>query len=286
MAKTKNVLEHDPTRTITLRNKAASEINRRFGKIKQLINESIITNKIFVDNAKALKKEDFVFLRTPQKLEKFDDWLASVINELILTGNASPDSTQLNWLLQYFQESYTRGAKKANTEVANVLGRNQVPERISVTTIPFHVDKLQLLFSRDFTQLKGITEAMSQQINYQLSQGLLQGQNPNVIAKNLTNRVDKIGISRSRLLARTEIINTLNLGKINEAELLEEILGEKIVMQWQTSGDDRVRQTHISRNGKYYTPEKTTTLIGEPNCRCATIATPVSAVPDNKKIIS
>ena len=46
----------DPTRTLTLRNKAVSEINRRFKQLNKLIVESVKDNKIFVDNAQALKK--------------------------------------------------------------------------------------------------------------------------------------------------------------------------------------------------------------------------------------
>ena len=53
----------DPTRTITLRNKAVSEINRRFKQLNRLIVESVKENKIFIDNAQALRKEEFIFLR-------------------------------------------------------------------------------------------------------------------------------------------------------------------------------------------------------------------------------
>lgn len=280
-----NALAEDPTRTATLRKRAVGEINRRYGRIKKLISESIVKNKIFVENANALQQSDFVFLRSPQKLERFDVWLEGTINEIILSGDTSLTSQHLNWLLEYFQSSYERGAKQANNELARVFGRNQVPVRVSVATIPFHVEKLQLIFSRDFAQLKGITEAMSQQINYELSRAILEGQNPRKVASTLNDRVDKIGITRSRLLARTEIINTHNLGKINEGQYLSELLGEEVVYHWITSGDIKVRPTHMARNDKYYSYDKVQTLIGEPNCRCAVVAIPISSVPDGVAIL-
>ncbi len=282
--KSKNPLGDDPTRTLTIRRKAVAEIKRKYTEIKRLINQSVVTNKIFT-NVDPLQKSDFVFLRSDEKLQEFDRWLQTAINQIILTGNVNPRSPQLNWMLQYFLEGYERGAKKGNTQLARFLGRNKIPVTTSVLQNPFHIDKLQLLFSRDFTQLKGITEAMSQQINYVLSEGLLEGLGSKKIAKNINDRVDKIGITRSNLLARTEIINTFNLAVINEGNYISSIIDEQIVYEWVDSGDSRVRPTHVLRDGKYYTSQKVSELIGEPNCRCTVVATPISFVPDGKTVI-
>lgn len=283
--KTKNLLAEDPTRTTTLRNRAVGELNRRFGELKKLIVTSIIKNKVLVENINPLHRSDFIFLRTPQKLERFDIWLQQAIAEIILSGGTDLNSIQLNWMLEYFKESYERGAKKANNELAGIYGRNEIPARLDILATPFHVEKLQLMFTRDFAQLKGITETMSQQINYHLSQALLQGQNPRKVAKTLTDRVDAIGITRARLLARTEIINTHNLAKVNEGLVLSDLLGEEIVYQWITSGDIKVRPEHGARNNKYFSWERVLELIGEPNCRCTVVAIPLSAVPSNVEVV-
>ena len=283
--KSKNLLIDDPTRTLTLRNRAVSEVNRRWGTLKKLVTQSIVKNKIFVDNVQPLTKDNFVFLRNPQKLERFDQWLSLTMSEIILSGGDDLTALELNWLLEYFKESYSKGAKKANNDLADILGRNQVPIQPDIYSIPIHINKIQLLFSRDFTQLKGITETVGQQLNYHLSQGLLEGQNPRKIARILNDRIDKIGINRSRLLARTEIINTHNLGYINQGGLLSDMLGEEVVYRWITTGDIKVRDEHITRNNKYYSYEKVVTLIGEPNCRCAVTAIPTSRVPDASTII-
>jgi SPP1 gp7 family putative phage head morphogenesis protein len=288
MAKTKkakNLLAKDPTRTTTLRNRAVGELNQRFGELKKLITTSIVKNKVFVENANPLQKSDFVFLRTPQKLERFDIWLEQAISEIILSGGTDISSPQLNWLLGYFKESYERGAKKGNNELASVYGRNEIQARLDILSAPFHIEKLQLIFTRDFAQLKGITEAMSQQINYHLSEALLKGENPRQVAKTINDRVDAIGITRARLLARTEIINTHNLAKVNEGKILSDLLGEDVVYRWITSGDIKVRPEHVSRNNKYYSFERVAELIGEPNCRCAVVAVPLSVVPDDAEVV-
>jgi hypothetical protein len=281
----KNLLRDDPTRTLTLRNRAVSEINRRYGEVKSLINQSFVDEQIFSENAQPLRKESFVFLRLPEKLEQFDVWMESVLNELILQGSVDVNSPTLNWMLQYFEEAYERGVRKANNEMAATLGRNQIPIRTDVFKVPFHIEKVSLLFARDFAQLKGITEVMSQQMSFVLSDGLLKGENPLKIAKKLNERVDKIGITRSRLLARTEIINSHNFGKANEGQALSELLGEEVVYLWRTAGDIKVRPAHVERNKKYYTYEKVITLIGEPNCRCSINPVPVSRLPEDAIII-
>lgn len=281
----KNLLRDDPTHTVTLRNRAVGETTRRYGEIKRLITESVVKNKVFVENARPLTKDDFIFLRQPEKLERFDVWLKSVVDELILSGDVAVNSINLNWMLEYFKESYSRGVKKANNEMARVIGRNQIPIRPDVFAVPFHVEKVQLLFARDFAQLKGITEAMSQQMNRVLAQGLLTGESPRTIARLLNDRVDKIGRTRSILLARTEIVNAHNLGKIMEGKALSDILGEEVVYLWQDSNDGKVRPEHVFRDGKYYSFARILTLIGEPNCRCAVTSTPISAVPEGATVI-
>ena len=285
MAKrSKNLLKTDPTRTITLRNRGVGEINRKYTKVQRLVTESIVTNKIF-SNARALAQNDFVFLRSPDKLEAFDVWLTSILNEIILGGTTTPNSAQLNWMLNYFKESYVRGVKKTNNNFAGIYGRNQIPNREDVFSIPYHIAKTSLLFTRNFAQLKGITDVVSQQLSFYLSEGLLKGQNPNKIAKTLNERIDVIGKTRSRLLARTEIINTHNLGMINEGQALGELLGENVYYEWITAEDILVRDSHISRNNKFYTYEKVAQLIGEPNCRCAAPAIPESQLPAGAKVI-
>ena len=281
----KNTLKDDPTRTLTLRNKAVSETNRRYGELKSLVYATVATNNYFNINAVPLEGSDFVFLRDSERLDRFDIWLQQTIAELITSGNATPGSSEINWLLEYTETGYVRGVKKGNSQLSSQFGNNIVPDRIDIFAGPFHVEKASLLFSRDFTQLKGITAAMSQQMNYILSEGILNGENPEKIARKMLDRIDKIGITRTRLLARTEIINAHNLGTILEGEEVGDLLGEEIVYRWITAGDGKVRTSHAIRNSRYYTQEEVIKLIGEPNCRCSVVAVPLSRVPEGVRVI-
>ena len=278
----------DPTRTLTLRNKAVSEITRRFKQLNRLIIESVKDNKIFLDNAQALKKEEFIFLRDGDKLKKFDAWLQGAISEIILSGSVRKDDTNINWLLAYIDTAYRKGIKKSTSVMQQRLGKNVIPDLINLVNLPPHARAMELIFTRDFDQLKGITEAMSQQISYIISEGILQGENPNDMAKRITDRVEKIGITRAKLLARTEVINAFNLARINNVDAYSDFLGEEVVFRWISGVDARVRDTHRERNNKFYSKEKVTPLIGEPNCRCTITEIPVSLlelVYDNPKVL-
>lgn len=278
----------DPTRTLTLRNKAVSEINRRFKQLNRLIVESVKENKIFIDNAQALRKEEFIFLRDGEKLKKFDAWLQGAIAEIILSGSVQKDDLNINWLLAYIDTAYRKGIKKSTSVMQQRLGKNVIPDLPNLVNLPPHARAMELIFTRDFDQLKGITEAMSQQISYVISEGILQGENPNDMAKRITDRVEKIGITRAKLLARTEVINAFNLARINNVDAYSDFLGEEVVFRWISGVDARVRQTHRERNNKFYSKEKVTPLIGDPNCRCTITEIPVSLlqlVYDNPKVV-
>lgn len=278
----------DPTRTLTLRNKAVSEINRRFKQLNRLIVESVKENKIFVDNAKALKKEEFIFLRDGDKLKKFDAWLQGAIAEIILSGSVQKDDSNINWLLAYIDTAYRKGVKKSTSLMQQRLGKNVIPDLPNLVNLPPHARAMELIFTRDFDQLKGITDTMSQQISYVISEGILQGENPNDMAKRITDRVEKIGITRAKLLARTEVINAFNLARINNVDAYSDFLGEEVVFRWISGVDARVRETHRARNNKFYSKDKVAPLIGEPNCRCTITEIPVSLlqlVYDNPKVV-
>ena len=122
---------------------------------------------------------------------------------------------------------------------------------------------------------------MSKQMSYILSESVAMGRGARETAKMLAGRVDKIGITRAKLLARTEIVETHNVAAINEGLVIEDQTGVEMMMKWTASIDGRERPSHRARNGKIYTKEEVRPLLGEPNCRCS-----ISAVFDEDKFIS
>lgn len=74
---------------------------------------------------------------------------------------------------------------------------------------PFHIDRLGLLFTRVFSDLKGITSAMDAQISRILAQGIVDGDGPALLARKLVSTINGTGMgipSAAGLTSRTSIL--------------------------------------------------------------------------------
>lgn len=238
-----------------------------------------ISNKIIANQ--------FEFTSDATAVTEFMGWLQLQIDQLLFTNDATPGAI---WQNKFIDQSYIRGINRSKADLRKLgltadLLQGLSPAQIIGTatpnfgigigaglgsiTAPIHLDAIQLLYIREFNALKGITGEMSKQISRVLVEGIEQGLGIKDMAKNINNRVDKIGLVRSKLLARTESARAYNIGIVNEFQDVADRLDIEALYEWITAGDDFVRDTHEERNGQIYTRDEALTLIGEPNCRCA-----------------
>ena len=274
----------DPTRTLTLRKRAIAQVDRRFNRIKKAVTESIVGNDI-LGNAEAAPKRRFVFLRDPDKLDEFNAWLEEQIRLEILDEKLAAAAILLNpelkdkrnnWLNVFIGAGYVSGIKAARqsfykssaTRGRSYVAKGDLPKE-TIFANPAHTERAEFIYTRVYAGLKGVSQTMANQMSRVLADGIIRGDSPNEIARKLNDRVDKIGRTRARLIARTEIINAHQSASIIEGQELANLLGEEVLYQWHTSLDGRERPSHRARHRKKYTKRKVETLIGEPNCRCA-----------------
>jgi SPP1 gp7 family putative phage head morphogenesis protein len=276
-------LNQDPTRTLLLRNAYQKDLISRFNNLKKAINKSIIdndcfglTNKILVFEAPPMTPSGrFVFSTTEEKVQAFMDWLDDQIEAGILeiTQRDGRRIVARNaWQNIYVRSTYQKALEQGLSELARA-GIETGLESASIGQFfyrPFHADKVGVLYTRQFNQLKGITDAMDQQISRVLAEGLAKGIGPRQIAKQIVNRVDSIGIVRAKVLARTEIINAHAEGTLN---LFEDygLDGVAVKAEWSTAGFN-VCELCKPKEGKVYTLKEARGLIPfHPDCRCAWI---------------
>lgn len=271
----------DPTRTLTLRRKYEAEMYKRFRKLKGRILEKIVEQDGF-----GLKtNRDFDFARTDQKISAFMDWINQAQAQDILEvmpGTPISQAASQSWQSTYVRSSYQRGLQNATNELKSE-GVEVADSYVQGAFFrPIHADRLGLAFTRNFTELKGITDAMDQQISRALAQGLAEGHNPLDIARTINNRVDKIGITRARMLARTEVIRAhtmANVAVYREAG----VEGVKVRAEFTTAGDGRVCPECESLEGEIFTLDEIERLIPvHPNCRCQ--ALPVVQDPNSVRL--
>ena len=261
------VAKDDPTKTFQLRQRAVAEINRRFAKIRKAVREAVLVGGLVTN---AVSPGQFEYTRDANKIPEFNAWLQNEIDREILgIANGTIPAPEDHWLNVYVGDAYERGAKKTRAYAErNINSLDSLPDYHPLGN-PFHMERAELIFQRVYSDLKGVTEVMSSQISRELANGMMRGLNPKEVAENMADRVDKIGITRARLIARTEIVESHNRASLNEAEELEEETGVAIKMQWVTSMDGRERPSHAARHLKIYPRDEASNMLGEPNCRCS-----------------
>lgn len=192
------------------------------------------------------------------------------------------------WTNMYVWDSYKRGVMRARMEMIRAGVKVPTIDESGginvVMGLPFHMDRVGLLFTRVFTELKNITSAMDLQISKILAQGLIDGDGPALLARKIVATIngtgaDTLGITdtlgrfipaqrRAMILARTEIIRAHHAATIQEYRNWG-LLNIIVKGEWRTAGDDRVCPECESMNGKVFELDVIEGMIPKhPQCRC------------------
>lgn len=277
----------DPTRTATDRKRFASRLRGRWNAIKSHIWKGIVKNDalglggldsgVDIDMLAAeqpayigqVDKDDsltpgsgqFNFPSNAESAEAFGEWLDDAIEREIIQQYDGD---------RVISKAYSKGIKHADVEMRR-QGVDVPDEPIGgVLNLPVHRDKLELLHSRAFEELKGVGNATAQAMRRELTDGLAQGLNVKEIGRNLNDRVDKIGKTRSEVIAHTEIVRTHAESSLTRYETIVGDVGVEIVAEWSTAGDDRVCERCEKLQGRTFSIEKARGMLPRhPRCRCA-----------------
>jgi SPP1 gp7 family putative phage head morphogenesis protein len=310
------VLQLDPTRTLSTRKRFVAQMVKRFGQLKGAINKFIIVDDgLLTSDFDTLLNLNIRVNETPaewrskydaNKIPRFMEWLERQNEKFILSkgksgieligqvppffaGQASGIEGTLsglgdelseraistNWTDVHIRSAYQKGVTRAQQELnkagANVpLFQNTTEGLGGVFNAPFHADRARLAFTKTFEGLKGITKAMDAGISSVLAQGMAEGRSPREIARNINNRVDKIGLTRAKTLARTEVVSAHHQANINEYERAG-IEGVKVKAEWSTAGFN-VCPICQGNEGRIFTLDEIRGLIpAHPNCRCVAL---------------
>lgn len=281
----KNPLKTDPTRTSLIRRKMVAELRKRFRRLKAAIRDFIDSKDALGLKEKELglatlaREREFAFRTDPQKLEAFNAWLKEQIEAEILS--VPPGTSSVTG--QFIESAFKKGQLNAylSSKEAAMLEEafgQQTQEAFlrSAFGQPETLSKVQLLATRSFEDLKGVTTTMASQMNQILAQGMIEGKGAAEIAAEMVERIDSLVETRAITIARTEIVAAHSEGQLDAFEKLGvEELGVKV--EWSTAQDDRVCPECEQMEGKVFTIDEARGLIPlHPNCRCAWIPAPPS----------
>jgi SPP1 gp7 family putative phage head morphogenesis protein len=287
-------LSYDPTRTTTLRNAFAREMRKRFRKLRGLIRKAVVEDDVFGLRAPTVMQSPgrraYAFDTSADKVEKFMRWLNGEVNKGVLeitTIERVGQSANQAWANLYIKDSYKRGVQRARYEMKS-LGTTlpTIEESGGIEAVmqqPFHVDRLGLMYTRTFNDLKGITDAMDNQISRVLTQGMADGDGAALLARKMNSVITgggaDLGITdtlgrfipaerRAVILARTEIVRTHHMAMIQEYENYA-VEGVEVQAEHATAGDSRVCPQCADLEGTVYTLKEARNMIPvHPQCRC------------------
>jgi SPP1 gp7 family putative phage head morphogenesis protein len=213
---------------------------------------------------------DYRFLTKEEKEDRFIAWLERKIDdEVLVVDNRDAVRRGNHQTAQYVRKAYSKGVQHAG---AKLRQQGVDVDQLALEDIfntPVHSSKLETLYLRAYDNLEGITEATGEEISEELADALSQGWNPRKAASQINDRVDAVGITRARVLARTEIIHAHAEGTLDrlESEGFEEVTAD---VEWSTAGDSRVCPICASLEGNTYTIEEARGRLPQhPQCRCA-----------------
>lgn len=289
---------YDPTETTALRNAFSRGMNRRFDELIKVIRVAVVDQDCFGAQKRMVTQQmyppgyhAFDYTRSAARVEAFMQWLRLQVNRGILTVQQYRqigEAVESAWTNMYVADSYKRGIMRARYEMGKAGMKVPSIEDSggidAVFGLPFHMDRVGLLYTRVFNELTGVTEAMANMISQILAQGMIDGDGPRLLARKMIAAIDGTGAGtlgitdklgrfisakrRAEMIARTETIRAFHLAAIQEYRNWG-VLGIQVKAEWITAGDDRVCAKCESMEGRTFTLDEIEPMIpAHPLCRC------------------
>lgn len=236
----------------------------------------------FVTNA-------FDFATDPDKIDHFQKWLQRQINLHILETRTATGNPSLKkpWLAPRIINAYKIGIARAYTDVKRAggspptAGLNLTSEMKRAMDSAFEAGKLQrhleagmamstrkveLIYTRAYHDLQGITQYMSAKLSRILATGMINGDSPHSMARKMVQQISGISLHRARLIATTELTAAHASGTLDGLEM-QGVKRVTAQVEFQTVGDDRVCPKCKHLEGKRFTIEEARGKIPvHPNC--------------------
>lgn len=264
----------DPSKTGDIRRAFVRESNARFRDFKKALIEFLVKQDELALKPSPLgvHARRYEFQTSAQKLEAFSTWLDDQMDSKILSKGKGI------WAGRYIDSAYKRGIVRAYTDVhgadlakmqKGAAGATKAEFLRASMAVPERIDSVQLLATRTFEGMKGLTSRAKTKMNFILANGLANGEGPAAMAREMVDAID-IEQGRAETIARTETAHAQAEGQLSGYEELgvEEV---GLQVEFLTAGDDRVCEKcqELSDEGPYTIEQARGMIPAHPSCRCA-----------------
>lgn len=256
---------------------------RRYDRLAKAILQLIVDDDVFglepieierVGNVLRINRprREFAFKTTAEKVAAFMEWLRTLEAEealTISTGTPIERAARSAWTAVYIESAYQKGVADSGRKLRGAGAKVEDSWISTAFNRPIHADRVGIAYTRTFEELAGITAEMDRQISAVLAQGLAEGRGPMDIARRLVDRVQKVGKTRAKALARTEVINAHAEATLNSFEEAG-VEGVDVESEFATARDGQVCPQCRQLEGRTFTIAKARGVIPvHVNCRCS-----------------
>lgn len=229
------------------------------------------------------------FNTSAEKLKEFRRWLETQLGDEV-TGATAEEVWR-----KYAEAGYRKGAGRSFDDV-NKAKRflDLTPEGLAgyggarsgflqgMFGRPVSKEKIELLASRSFEDLKGVASDTATRMTRVLADGLVEGASPRDVARDLAAQVD-VGRDRALTISRTEIIRAHAEGQLTALEQMG-VAEVGVMVEWAVTDDAKLCKLCAPLEGVVLSIEDARGMLPRhPSCRCAWVPAGLGESPQGQK---
>jgi hypothetical protein len=275
----------DPSKTKTEQEAYKKEIRRRLKDLYNLIYKLLVVEDAFglenisppisslllLSSGHIKNKNQYKFMTDPQKLTQFQSWLQSQISMGLL--EVIGGDPKKPWTAKYVLAAYRKGILRAYADThkeefskSSDFYRGGKEEFLKSAFLqPEIMSKVEMLATRSFEGMKGMTQTISSNLSRILADGMSKGNGPTVIAREIRKQIGSMSKSRASMISRTEVIHAHAEGQLDGFEALK-VYGVVPEIELDASGNACDICKTALKNNPYTIQEARGVIPLHPNC--------------------
>lgn len=263
-----DVTQVDPSRTAMLRRQYTADLHRRFDRVRQDQRKELATLLLLLLRSRSI---DYVLLL-------YNQWLDLAIRVGILQIFTDGRIIMRPWLSTAILAAYQLGLRRAYQDKGTDVGFTSEQKALAASGFmavalgrPIRQGKVNLLVTRAYENLKGITAVMAAELNRTLADGLAAGDSHRQIIADMNKVIVRTYNRRVKAGASAELVGAAAEGQLDGYEDLGVAeVGVEAELIFTTAGDNRVCPRCRALEGKRFIIKQARGLIPiHPACRCS-----------------
>lgn len=221
-------------------------------------------------------------------LNRLNDIIADIYKRLFMVdfdGNLVQvsDGRQLWFMSGYVEPQYIRGTTQAfnNLTLQSAAYATATSSIEQVLTSPQWLRRIDIMSSREYTNIKGFTDQMITDTTRALTDGIALGRSPRDVSLEIQS-LTGASKSKANLISQTELPGALRQANRDEGRQASIDYGIVTEYLWMSAFKATSRATHVGRSGEYHTAAEDEEFYNTGGNRFSCYCTQILTVMDSE----